>query len=172
MKKIKYNVYKNYPNYGVRFIDFTPTYYDLESRTYIVNKMSNIIDSFDIDFNNTVIVAPDARGFILGSIIAHEYNLPLILVRKESKFPPEAINIAKSYATEYSVASLAIQKYDLTNKTCIFIDDVFATGGTYFATRELCRLSGALETIPIVLYDVGISQNDIKVYSVFKSNEL
>lgn len=172
MKKIKYSVYNNYPNYGVRFIDFTPAYYDLDSRTYIINKMSKILDSFDIDFNNTVIVAPDARGFILGSIIAHEYNLPLILVRKESKFPPASVNIAKSYATEYSVESLAIQKYDLTDKTCIFIDDVFATGGTYFATRDLCKLSGALETIPIVLYDVGISQNNIKVYSVFKSDEL
>lgn len=124
---IDFEVYNNYPREGVLFIDFTPSYFNINSRNYIIKRMTSIIDSLDIDFNKTVIVAPEARGFILGSIIAHEYNLPLVIIRKESKFPPDSISIAKEYKTEYSTDCLAIQDYDLHEKTCIFIDDVFAT---------------------------------------------
>ena len=49
--------------------------YGTNGNTNLNNSKFEIVN---IDFNNTVIVAPDARGFILGSIIAHEYNLPLI----------------------------------------------------------------------------------------------
>lgn len=170
---IKFKSYRDYPYKGVNFIDFTPTYYDLKSRNFIINEMSKIIDSLNIDFNHTVIVAPDARGFIMGSILAHEYNLPLILVRKESKFPPESISVAKSYDTEYSTDVLAMQEYDLDGKTCLFIDDVFATGGTYNATKDLCCLLGADDCIPIVIYDVGISDKiDNILYSVFNQSNL
>ena len=124
---LKFDIYDDFPRKGVKFIDFTPSYYNIKSRNYIVSMFSTFIDDLDLDFNNTVIVAPEARGFILGSIMAHEYGLPLIIVRKESKFPPESISVAKEYKTEYSTDCLAMQDYDLNNKTCIFIDDVFAT---------------------------------------------
>ena len=110
---LDFGVYDGYPREGVVFIDFTPSYYNTKCRNYLVNKMSSIIDNLDIDFNNTVIVAPESRGFILGSIIASNYDLPLIIIRKESKFPPQSISVAKGYSTEYSTTSLAIQEYDL-----------------------------------------------------------
>lgn len=110
---LDYEVYDGYPREGVVFIDFTPSYYNTKCRNYIINQMSDIIDNLDIDFNNTVIVAPEARGFILGSIIANNYDLPLIIIRKESKFPPQSISVAKEYKTEYSNDCLAIQEHDL-----------------------------------------------------------
>lgn len=166
---IKYNLYEDYPEKGVNFIDFTPMYYDIKSRNFVINEFSKIIDNMDIDFNNTVVVAPDARGFLLGSIIADRYDLPLVLVRKESKFPPESIAIAAKYKTEYSEDCLAIQNVDLNMKKCIFIDDVFATGGTFKTVKELCILQGAIEVIPLVIYDVGISENK-NVYYLFNSH--
>ena len=66
-----------------------------------------------------------------------------------------------------------MQEYDLDGKTCLFIDDVFATGGTYNATKDLCRLLGADDCIPIVIYDVGISDKiDNILYSVFNQSNL
>lgn len=168
---IKYESYQDYPEKGVNFIDFTPTYFDLKSRNFIINEMSKIIDNLDIDFNKTVIVAPDARGFILGSIIADHYQLPLVLVRKEEKFPPKSISVSTQYETEYSKTCLAIQDIDLDMKKCIFIDDVFATGGTYKASKSLCILNGAIDFIPIVIYDVGIEKYD-GLYSIFNKNNL
>lgn len=110
---LDFNVYDGYPREGVVFLDFTPSYYNVNSRNFITNNMSVIIDELDIDFNNTVIVAPEARGFIIGSMIAYNYDLPLIIVRKESKFPPKSISVAKEYRTEYSTDCLAMQEYDL-----------------------------------------------------------
>ena len=106
---LKYNIYENFPRARVKFVDFTPSYYDIKSRNFITNNISSIIDELDIDFNNTVIVAPEARGFILGSMIAYNYDLPLIIIRKESKFPSESIAVSEKYETEYSTDCLAIQ---------------------------------------------------------------
>jgi adenine phosphoribosyltransferase len=166
---IEFEVYKDFPNDGVMFLDLTPTYYNLKSRKFLVDNICSIIRNIDIDMDNLVIVAPEARGFILGSIIADRFNLPLILIRKENKFPPESIAVAKAYDTEYSKDCIAIQKYDLEGKDCIFIDDVFATGGTYNTTKELCELSGANKVIPIVVYDIKMHDEVENLYSIFDS---
>lgn len=166
---IDFEVYKDFPKDGVMFLDLTPAYYNLKSRRFLVNNIIDIIGSLNIELEDTVIVAPEARGFILGSIIASKFDLPLILIRKDTKFPPESIAVAKSYDTEYSKDCLAIQNYDLEGKTCIFIDDVFATGGTYNTVKELCELSEAEEVIPIVVYDIKIHDEIENLYSIFDS---
>lgn len=40
-----------------------------------------------IDSDITHIACIDARGFLFGSILAHQLNLPLVLVRKKGKLP-------------------------------------------------------------------------------------
>jgi len=46
-----------------------------------------------------VIAGLDARGFIFGSLVAHQMSLPFIPVRKEGKLPGETLKVA--YNLEY-----------------------------------------------------------------------
>lgn len=71
----------------------------------------------------------DARGFVLGGILAERYQLPFIMLRKDGKLP-DALVSKESYSYEYSSATLAIRKDILRGHRVLVIDDVLATGGT------------------------------------------
>ena len=64
-----------------------------------------VADSFiqryvEADF--THIGALDARGFLVGSILAYELNKPLVLFRKQGKLPADVLS--QAYCTEYGEA--------------------------------------------------------------------
>src|SRR3989344_4628664 len=71
----------DFPKPGVIFRDITPLFQSPRA-------MRMVADSFvqryvEADFSH--IGAMDARGFLIGSIIAYELNKPLILFRKQGK---------------------------------------------------------------------------------------
>ena len=84
----------------------------------------------------------DARGFLIGSIIAYELNKPLVLFRKQGKLPAEVLS--EPYQTEYGEAFLEAHSDSLCegDKVLIF-DDLIATGGTLLAAARLVRRMGA-----------------------------
>jgi adenine phosphoribosyltransferase len=94
----------------------------------------------EADFSH--IGAMDARGFLIGSIIAYELNKPLVLFRKQGKLPADVIS--ESYQTEYGEAKLEVHADSLCegDKVLIF-DDLIATGGTLLAAAQLVRRLGA-----------------------------
>lgn len=55
----------------------------------------------------------EARGFIFGSLVAWELNLPFIPLRKPGKLPYDAQSV--SYELEYGSASLEVHS-DALNK--------------------------------------------------------
>ena len=170
---IKYKVCENYPNEGVRFIDFYQTYVDKESRGFIVQKLLEEICHKNFDISKIVVVVPEARGFVLGGFLADRLDSPLVMLRKPHKIPPELIGASYSYDTEYSKDSLEMEDVDLTGKICIFVDDVLATGGTMSAGKHLCEVFGAEQFYGLVIYDVGIcNHDDIAYYSLYKGDEL
>lgn len=83
------------------------------------------------------IVAPDARGFIWGSPVAAELELPFHMIRKPGKLPPPVIG--QDYEYEYASGRLEIKgDTDIGQGTKIgIIDDVNATGGTALAIIQL-----------------------------------
>ena len=168
-KNIKYNVIKDFPKSGVRFIDLTPSLYDKESFQLIIDSMCRYISGLEGYFD--YIVAPESRGFIWGSAVAQATGLPLVIVRKAGKLPPGTVGSQVIYETEYSEDRLEIPHIDLTDKKCIFIDDIYATGGTYQACKDLVKLQGGRMNFGLVVYDVGIQEND-EVYNIFKGDEL
>ena len=163
----------DFPKPGVIFRDITPLYQSPRA-------MRVIADSFieryvEADF--THIGAMDARGFLIGSVLAHQLNKPLILFRKQGKLPADVI--AESYQTEYGEAFLEAHADSLCEgDSLLIVDDLIATGGTLIAAANLARRMGAtvFEAAAIIdlpelggskrLNDIGISTFSLTEFSL------
>lgn len=167
-KNVLYRVEKNFPIEGVNFIDLTPTLIEKDHFKIIATALKDkILEKYnDIDY----IISPDARGFLWGTYVAALLEKPLIPVRKHGKLPPSCVMTTISDKTEYSNIELDIPIADLTNKKCIFIDDVYATGGTFKACQKLVEQNGGILNDAYVVLDILISQD--KVNSLITSNDI
>lgn len=146
----------DFPKPGVIFRDITPLFQSPRALRMVAD--SFIQRYVEADFSH--IGAMDARGFLLGSIIAYELNKPLILFRKQGKLPADVLS--ESYQTEYGEAKLEVHADSLCegDKVLIF-DDLIATGGTLLAAAQLVRRMGAsiVEAATIIdLPELGGSQ--------------
>ena len=112
----------------------------------------------EADFSH--IGAMDARGFLIGSVLAHQLNKPLILFRKQGKLPADVL--AEGYQTEYGEAFLEVHADSLCEgDSLLIVDDLIATGGTLIAAANLVRRMGAqvFEAAAIIdLPELGGSQ--------------
>ncbi|NBA96180.1 adenine phosphoribosyltransferase [Pseudomonas sp. R5(2019)] len=146
----------DFPKPGVIFRDITPLFQSPRALRLVAD--SFIQRYVEADFSH--IGAMDARGFLIGSIIAHQLNKPLILFRKQGKLPADVI--AEGYATEYGEAYLEVHADSLCEGDSVLIfDDLIATGGTLLAAANLVRRMGAqvFEAAAIIdLPELGGSQ--------------
>jgi adenine phosphoribosyltransferase len=128
----------DFPKPGVIFRDITPLFQSPKA-------LRLIIDSFIqryIDAEFTHVGAMDARGFLIGSIVAYELNKPLVLFRKQGKLPADVL--AEAYQTEYGEALLEVHADSLCDgDSVVMFDDLIATGGTLVAAANLIRRMGA-----------------------------
>lgn len=161
---VMYNVVQDFPREGVRFIDFTPSVYNISYFMHLVNKLKDELPECDY------IISPDARGFIWGSGVSLVKGVGMIPIRKAGKLPPQVVGSYYTYNTEYSTETLEIPLIDLTGKKVVFIDDVYATGGTYEAAKRLVSDRGGELIAGKVIYDIGIKDSDI--LSLFKGDDL
>lgn len=165
MTDLKYNIVKDFPKKGVSFVDFTPTFTDNNMMKTIASIFTSLTDNLQIDY----IICPESRGFILGYYISSYAGCNCIPIRKHGKLP--IIGSSISYKTEYSTEILDIPKIDLTNKTCMFVDDVYATGGTYYACKQLVEDLGGKVIGSFCLYDVMLDENP-NLFSLMTRNDL
>lgn len=94
------------------------------------------------DVSIDAVIALDSRGFIFGTALAYELDLPLVLVRKRGKLPGDVISI--SYELEYGKSTFEIEKNILQpNQKVLIVDDIIATGGTVNAAGKLVESLGA-----------------------------
>lgn len=131
-------IVKDFPIDGINFVNFMPM---LAAKPGSLNQVTQCLSFRYREANIDGILAIDARGFIFGAALAYELRKPFIAVRKAGKLPPPVEKI--EYKTEYSTAALEIES-DLIKEgqNLIFIDDILATGGTYFATQSLVEKFG------------------------------
>ncbi|MBN3490494.1 adenine phosphoribosyltransferase [Acholeplasma equirhinis] len=127
----------NFPKDGILFRDITPLMLDGEAYKYAADKFTE----FAKQKGATVIVGPEARGFIFGCPVAVNMGIGFVPVRKPGKLPREAVTV--TYDLEYgsnalSIHSDAIKKGDKV----LIIDDLLATGGTVQATVQLVEKLG------------------------------
>ena len=130
-------IVEDFPKKGISFKDITTLLKDGEIFRYTVDLISDNLRDKNIDF----IVAPEARGFVIGVPVAYNLGIGFIPVRKKGKLPGETIE--KSYLLEYGEDILQIQK-DVINKgdRVVIIDDLLATGGTIETVAKLVEACG------------------------------
>lgn len=146
----------DWPTPGVQFRDITPLL--STPRVFRV-----LIDQFVhryFDERPDVIAGMDARGFIIGSVLAYELNVGFVPIRKKGKLPFDTVQ--ESYELEYGSASVELHTDAVRpGDRVVLIDDLIATGGTMMAGRKLLeRLGGeVIEGAAIVdLPDLGGSK--------------
>jgi adenine phosphoribosyltransferase len=107
-----------------------------------------------------VVAGIDARGFILGAVIAYELNIGFVPIRKKGKLPFDTVS--EEYELEYGSATVEIHTDAVRPGDCVLlIDDLIATGGTMLAGKRLLEKLGAsvIEGAAIVdLPELGGSQ--------------
>lgn len=145
--------YPDWPEAGITFRDLTPLFNDNRALHLCAHAFVERYLEADI----THVAALEARGFILGSIIAYQLNLPIILVRKGGKLPG---NVASEHFTlPHGARSLEMQKGSCGDGDRVLIfDDLIATGGSALAASTLIQSQGAsvVEAAAVVdLPDMG-----------------
>ena len=139
----------DFPKPGVIFRDITPLFQSPKALRLVVD--SFVHRYIDADFSH--IGAMDARGFLIGSIVAHELNKPLILFRKQGKLPADVLS--EGYQTEYGEAFLEVHADSLCEgDAMVLFDDLIATGGTLIAATNLARRMGARDYEAAAIIDL------------------
>ena len=130
----------DWPTPGVQFRDITPLLQN--AKVFRV-----LIDAFvqrymEPSMRPDVVAGLDARGFILGSVIAYELNVGFVPIRKEGKLP--FTTVAETYELEYGSATVELHTDAVKpGQKVLLIDDLIATGGTMMAGKKLLEMLGA-----------------------------
>jgi adenine phosphoribosyltransferase len=129
----------DWPQPGVQFRDITPVLQDRRA-------LRTLIDLFVqryIDAKVDAIAGLDARGFIIGPILAYELSLGFIPIRKKGKLPYKTLS--QSYELEYGSATVEIHEDAARHgERIVLVDDLIATGGTMMAGKQLLERLGAV----------------------------
>ena len=147
---------ENWPQPGVQFRDITP----LLQQPKTLRVLIDLFVQRYIDQKLDYVAGLDARGFIIGPILAYELNLGFIPIRKIGKLPYKTVS--ESYELEYGTATVEIHEDACKpGDRVVIVDDLIATGGTMMAGKKLLERLGAtvIEGAAIVdLPDLGGSK--------------
>ncbi len=126
----------DFPRPGVVFKDITPLLLDPVALDAAVSALAVYAEPLGID----LVVAAEARGFIMGGALARQLGAGFVPARKPGKLPHETISA--EYALEYGIDALEVHADALAGGASVLVhDDLLATGGT---ARALCDLVGTL----------------------------
>ena len=128
----------DWPAPGVQFRDITP----LLSNPKVFRVLIDQFVHRYFDIRPTAIAGLDARGFIIGSVLAYELNVGFVPIRKKGKLPFSTV--AETYELEYGSATVEIHTDAVGHgDRVVLIDDLIATGGTMMAGKRLLERLGA-----------------------------
>lgn len=121
----------DHPIEGIEFRDIT----SLIENPKAFHKTLIDLTSESMDFTVDTIVAIESRGFVFGSAVARDLEVPFVMARKPGKLPNETVS--KEFKLEYGATELHIQKISPIQGRVVIIDDLIATGGTALACADL-----------------------------------
>ena len=128
---------EGYPKPGIVFKDITPVLANPGLMRSIIAYMVGFYRDKRID----AVAAIEARGFILGSILAHELGCSFIPVRKTGKLPYTTKK--QRYDLEYGSAEIEMHTDAVRPGSRVLVhDDLLATGGTAAAAGRLVKSFG------------------------------
>ena len=84
----------------------------------------------------------DARGFILGAVVAYQLGVGFVPIRKQGKLPFSTLK--ETYALEYGSNTVELHVDAVQpGQRILLMDDLIATGGTMLAGKILLEKAGA-----------------------------
>ncbi|KAI0921890.1 hypothetical protein AcW1_004255 [Taiwanofungus camphoratus] len=168
----------DFPKKGVVFLDIFPILRDPVAFETLITHFVHHLTSHTIPrslFKKVdVVVGLDARGFLLGPIIAMRLGAAFVPVRKKGKLPGECVTA--TYEKEYGLDSFEMQADAIQHgQSVIVIDDLIATGGSAKAAGELVARQGGsiLEYLFVIELSFlkGAQQLEAPVYSMIQEND-
>ena len=122
----------DFPQAGILFRDITPLMADPRALALAVEALAELARAEPVD----VVVAAEARGFLLGPPLALALDAGFVLARKPGKLPHDTVSA--EYALEYGTDHLELHSDAIAPGARVLVhDDLLATGGT---ARALCEL--------------------------------
>ena len=141
----------DWPAPGVQFRDITPLLQN--PRVFRVRIDAFVHRYMDPALRPDVVAGLDARGFILGSVVAYELNVGFVPIRKKGKLPYTTVE--ETYELEYGSATVELHTDAVARgQRVLLIDDLIATGGTMMAGKRLLEKLGASVTEGAAIVDL------------------
>ncbi len=127
----------DFPRAGIAFKDITPLIADAGALAEGVRRLADLARPLEVD----LVVAAEARGFLLGPAVALALGTGFALARKPGKLPYETVSA--EYLLEYGAGQLELHSDAVAHgKRVLVHDDLLATGGTAAALCELVEQLG------------------------------
>lgn len=127
----------DFPKPGILFRDITTLLSEGQYLREAVDGMAELCSDLDFD----LVVAPEARGFIVGMPLAYKLGKGFVPVRKAGKLPGPTRRA--SYQLEYGEDHLEIHEDAVKpGQRVVVVDDLLATGGTIKSAVDLVESLG------------------------------
>lgn len=137
----------DFPQKGIMFKDITTLLQDGEAFRQAMNQIMKRYLDARID----KVVGIEARGFILGGVLAYKLGCGFVPARKPGKLPFKTIR--EEYTLEYGSNALELHQDGIRKgERVLIVDDLLATGGTALATARLVeKLGGEVVAIQFLI---------------------
>ena len=149
----------DFPKPGILFRDITTLLQDGQAFRQAVDQLAELCAGTTFD----LIVAPEARGFIMGTPLAYSLGKGFIPVRKAGKLPGKTRRA--SYTLEYGEDNLEIHEDAIApGMRVLVVDDLLATGGTIRSTVDLVEgLGGVVVGVAFLIELTELKGRDLLV---------
>ncbi|MGH8822569.1 MAG: adenine phosphoribosyltransferase [Rhodoferax sp.] len=130
----------DWPAPGVQFRDITPLLQDAAVFRVLIEAFVQRYQ--DATRRPGVVAGLDARGFILGAVVAYQLGVGFVPIRKKGKLP--FTTVQETYELEYGSATVELHTDAVRpGDRVLLVDDLIATGGTMMAGKKLLEKLGA-----------------------------
>lgn len=127
----------DFPKQGIIFKDITTLLQDGDAFRLSLNRMIKK----HLDGKIDKVVGIEARGFVLGGVMAYKLGCGFVPARKPGKLPYRSKR--EEYTLEYGTNALEIHEDAIrAGEKVLIVDDLLATGGTALAAAKLVEALG------------------------------
>ena len=132
----------NFPKEGILYRDIQPLLGNAEVFNEAIIDLGALTDEIPDYW-----VGIESRGFLFASALSMHYGGGIKLIRKWNKLPKVDL-VQASYQLEYGVDIIEMKE---GTGSVVIVDDVYATGGTIKAAKQLVNEGGykLLDTIAL-----------------------
>lgn len=160
--------YQDFPKPGVTYWDFTPM---LEHPEVLKSAVSEMKENA-ARLNPTRILSIEAKGFIIGALLASELGLPMTLVRKPGVTPGQVKSAP--FVKEYGEGMYEIKEGAVkANDRVLIVYDILAAPGAAQAAMKLAlgekaRIAGLCFMIELEYLGARRALEPVPVFSLVK----